>query len=657
MQDYLGIASCLNLTGDVDSPVSVEDISECLKNSKFGKWVMIVDNVDDGEILDGEKPVIDLIPANPKGLVIFTTRSKWIAARLTSVDNIIPVGNLEPNEARDLFCANLGLKHNEARETDKVSIAELLQSLNYLPLAVCHAGSYMSSQQIEILEYLRVFNTSEDAKALLLDDEEFPQTHMRVGPVLRTLAISIDHILKINSRAAELLSFMACLAPKNIPRSLLPAANDTNYMTTQYFMKAVGILRGYHLIESDNDNQMFDMHAVVHLATRTWLKSRNEFQYWTQKALLSVFDHFPIAPSYESRNLSECARYLPPAEAVLCNKEFSLDYDKPRCLLAYRCSRYLEITGRYGQAEWFSMLSADLSAAALGEHCPGHFSKQEHHATILRQNGALTSAITIERDTLAKRQRVLGAVHKDVFSSLNNLGLSLYGVGQYAEAEDLHRRALKGWRDILGETDSQTLASLNNLSLSLERQKKFPEAERLSRNAVSLKRERYGREHLSTLLSISNLAICLQSQGKFDEAHELHAEVLKAREMLLGKHHPQILSARQGLIGSMVGQGQFERAEKMARDHLALTAHTLGAQHNQTIWMAYYLASILLNLGKLEEAETYARKAFEEKKKLLGIEHGDTKCCEKLLDDALDKIKEERARNEQKIKASVRTVN
>jgi len=647
-QDYLGMASILSPTGTGTYPASFEDVLQCLRHSQFGNWVMIVDNIDDEELLGGERPIMDLIPQNPKGSVIFTTRSKGIATRLTSVDNIISVGNLEPSEAQDLFCANLGLNHTGIRETDKLSIAELLRSLNYLPLAICHAGSCMSSQQIEISEYLQVFNTSEDAKILLLN-EDFPQVPMRVEPVLRTFAISLDHISKINSRATEIISFIACLAPKNIPRSLLPAAYDTDCLTARSFIRAVGLLRGYHLIESDNDSQMFEMHAVVHLATRMWLKSRDEFQYWIQNALSSVFNHFPNSPSYESDNLSQCARYLPAAEAVLSNEEFPPKCDSPRCLLAYRCSKYLQITGRYGQAMWFSTVSADLSATALGKQNPDHFAKQEHHATILRQNGDFTSAISIERDILATRQRVLGDADKDVFSSFNNLGLSLHGIGQYAEAEDCHRRALRGWRDLLGESDLYTLAGLNNLSLSLQGQKKYSEAEIHFRDAISLKRRRYGREHLSTLLSISNLAICFESQERFDEAHELHAEVLRGREMLLDKHHPQILSARQGLIGSMIGQDQFERAEKMARDHLDLTDDVLGSQHDQTIWMAYYLASILLKLGKLEEAETYARRAFESRRKHLGIEHSDTKSCEKLLDDALDKIKE-RERNEQNFK-------
>jgi tetratricopeptide (TPR) repeat protein len=639
VQDYLGMASCLNLTRSGSSPASVEDISQCLKYSNFGNWLMIVDNVDDCEILDGEMPVVDLIPDNPRGSVIYTTRSKGIAARLTSIDNIISVGNLEPNEARDLFCVNLGLKYSEIRETDQVSIAELLRSLNYLPLAICHAGSYMSSQQIDSSDYLKVFNMSEDAKANLLDDDDFPQAAMRFGPVLRTLAISLEHISKLNSRAAELLSFMACVAPKGIPRSLLPAANDASCTTMHSFLKAMGLLKSYCLISSDNDNQTFDMHNLVHLATRRWLRSKNEFQCWIQKALLSLFDHFPNAPSYESANLSECARYLPCAESVLGHEEFPSKFDEPRCLLGHRCAQYLRITGRCGHAEWFSTISADLSAAAFGKDDHDHFTKQEDHATVLRQNGRFAAAIKIERAVLADRRRILGANHGDTFSSLNNLGLSLLGLGQYSEAEDLHRRALNGWRDKLGEDDSHTLASLNNLSLSLERQGKFPEAERLARHAVFIKLKIYRRENLSTLLSLSNLALCLQEQKKFDEAQELHAEVLRNRERQLGEHHPQTLNSKQGLIRSMVGKGQFERTESIARNHLALTSDILGSQHDQTLWMTYYLATILLRLGKHEEAETYAREGFEARRKALGIEHKDTKTCENLLYDVLDRMK------------------
>jgi tetratricopeptide (TPR) repeat protein len=650
LQDYLGVASYLNLNGTEDSPVSTQDVSRCLHDSHFGDWIMIVDNVDDDAIMDREESLVDLIPTNSKGSVIFTTRSRRVAASLVPADNIIRVDDPDSNEARDLFCQEAGLTHSELCETEQTSVSGLLQSLNHLPLAICHAGAFISGQQIAVSEYFEMLNAGEDAKALLLDDESFPQGPVRAKPVLLTLSISLDRLVKVDTLAGDLLSFIACVSPRKIPKSLLPSAVDHAGISVS-FLTALGLLRSHCLITADSDNQTFYMHSVVHLAARRWLRSRSQFHHWIQKAMKAVLGCFPTAPSLESGNLSSCAQFLPHAHAVLEYKDFPPELDLPRCLLAHRCSQYLQITGRYSHAEWFSRLSADLSGMVFGIDNPDHLTKQEDHGTVLYRNGKFAAAIRLQRAVLENQQRLLGE-HKDTLSSLNNLGLSLQGQGQYAEAEHLHRRALGGRQKKLGEDDPHTLASLNNLSLVLEKQERYHEAEMYARKAVSVKRRIYGRENLATLLSISALAICLQKQGKFSEAEKLHREVLRSRERQLGMRHPLTLNAKIGLISTLADEGQFERTEKLARDHLAFITEALGPQHLQSLLMAHNLAFILLRLGKNEEAERLARESFLSRKRVLGAKHTDTKASEELLDDILDAIKENMATAEKETQAS-----
>lgn len=651
LQDYLGIASYLKLKGTGESPVSIQDVSQCLQDSRSGDWIMVVDNVDDNSIMDGEQPLLNFIPANPKGSIIFTTRSRRVAASLVAAHNIILINGPNSDEARDIFCQKAGLTYSKLCETDQASVAELMRSLNYLPLAICHAGSFISGQQIAISEYLERFNTSDDAKALLLDDETFPQGPVRASPVLLTLSISLDHLWKIDALAGDLLSFIACVGPRNVPRLLLPNAIDHDGGISAIFLKTSGLLRAHCLITADTNSQTFDIHALVRLAARRWLKSRNEFRYWIQKALIAVFGRFPDAPSLESNNLLLCAQYLPHARAVLEQREFPPEFDQPRCLLAHRCSRYLQITGCYNDAEWFSMLSADLSGSVFGIDNADHFTKQEDHGTVLWRNGKFAAATRLQRTVLENRQKVLGE-HKDTLSSMNNLGLSLQGLGEYAEAECLHRRALEGRQKKLGEEHPHTLASLNNLSLVLEKEGKYSEAETYARKVAKLKRKVFGRENLSTLLSVSALAICLQKQGKYSEVEELHREVLRSRERQLGKEHPLTLNAKLGLIGTLANGGQYARTEKMARDHLALIIKVLGPHHLQSLLMAHNLAFILLKLRKNEEAEKFARESFMARKAVLGVEHTDTKASEQLLDDILDAIKDEVAMREKETRES-----
>jgi len=59
-------------------------------------------------------------------------------------------------------------------------------------------------------------------------------------------------------------------------------------------------------------------------------------------------------------------------------------------------------------------------------------------------------------------------------------------LSKYAEAEQLHRRALEGRKKELGERHPNTLTNESNLAIALRDQRKYSEAERLHRRALEL---------------------------------------------------------------------------------------------------------------------------------------------------------------------------
>ena len=67
---------------------------------------------------------------------------------------------------------------------------------------------------------------------------------------------------------------------------------------------------------------------------------------------------------------------------------------------------------------------------------------------------------------------MLGVEHPDTQTSVNNLALMLRSQEKYEEAEEMHRRELKGSEKVLGAEHSDTLTSVNNLALVLQDQGK-----------------------------------------------------------------------------------------------------------------------------------------------------------------------------------------
>jgi hypothetical protein len=57
-------------------------------------------------------------------------------------------------------------------------------------------------------------------------------------------------------------------------------------------LEAVGTLKVYAFI-TEHSKDSYDIHRLVLIATRNWLKTRGELSSWSRKALAKVSEVFP----------------------------------------------------------------------------------------------------------------------------------------------------------------------------------------------------------------------------------------------------------------------------------------------------------------------------------------------------------------------------
>ena len=92
------------------------------------------------------------------------------------------------------------------------------------------------------------------------------------------------------------------------------------------------------------------------------------------------------------------------------------------------------------------------------------------------------------------------------------LGVKLYGLQKYQEAEGLHRQVVQGREKVLGKEHADTLKSKYCLANSLYQQQEYQEAEGLYRQAVQGQEKVLGKKHADTLKSKrwlqKTLAVC-----------------------------------------------------------------------------------------------------------------------------------------------------
>lgn len=237
---------------------------------------------------------------------------------------------------------------------------------------------------------------------------------------------------------------MSCVDPKNIPQSLLPLG-----LSRKKEIDAIGTLYGYSFISRRPADLALDLHRLVHLATRNWLRKEKLPVQWTERAIARLEEVFP---DHGHKNRSVWRMYLPHARYVLESDIVDLDGEK-RMNLIWRYGNCLYSDGRWNEAE-----------------------------------GSFGQVMEI-------RKRVLGADHPSTLSSMNNLASTYWNQGRWEEAEELQVQVMETSKKKLGADHPDALRSMNILAIIWKAQGRATEAIGLVSECVRLSERVLGASH------------------------------------------------------------------------------------------------------------------------------------------------------------------
>ncbi|KAH7343110.1 P-loop containing nucleoside triphosphate hydrolase protein [Pyrenochaeta sp. MPI-SDFR-AT-0127] len=319
--------------------------------------MLVLDNADDADILFGTgqlKGIVDYLPESEEGLVVYTTRTLEVAVSLTRGD-VMELRAMDRQDAEDFLEKSLIRKDllcNGATTT------ELLDELTYLPLAIAQAAAYLNINSMSITKYLRLRRNTEQDIISLMSREFRDGTRYRgsANAVATTWVVSFSQVQARDAAAADLLASMSCIESKAIPRSLLLIVQSEERMED-----AMGTLCGYSFLakretnkreereeavaQAEAEEECFDMHRLVHLATRIWTIKYGNAAEVIEKAVRHTANVFP---SDDYANRAVWRAYLPHVLRLLGNK---LDSDREKkselCLLVGQC---LQVDGGIREA-------------------------------------------------------------------------------------------------------------------------------------------------------------------------------------------------------------------------------------------------------------------------------------------------------------------
>ncbi|KAB8229019.1 P-loop containing nucleoside triphosphate hydrolase protein [Aspergillus alliaceus] len=569
-QSCRDIADRVKIPGRQDPKADIfKLLHDWLHDDRKGKWVLVLDNVDDDQFLheipqaklDGResdpsgspgRSIWSYFSGSLKGSIVITSRSSQMASRMVEDSNIIKIEPMDKSHAITLFEKKCGV------QVYREDVIQLITALEFMPLAIMQAAAYIKQRapRLSVLQYLQIFQRSDCQKIKLLDYEGW---HLRrdseaKNSILVTWQISFDHLREKRPSAADLLSLMSFFDRQGIPDIVLRENNETRYDIM--FEDDILVLRDYSMISISADGRNFEMHRLVQLAIQEWLKAHGQLERWKERFIRSLWSNFPAGRFENWARCQSLFAHVQYATAQRPDAEASLE-------------------------EWASLLHEAASFAWT--------------------RGNLIDSKRMAEEATRTRKKLFGLENEKTLSSTQILGLAYSLEGQWKKAEELLVQVMETRKQVLGPDHPDTFTSINNLASLYRKQGRWREAEQLLVQAVET----------------SNI------QGQWGEAEHLLVQVIETRKQMLGPEHPDTLASMNSLASIYMNQGQWEKAEDLQVQVIETRKQVLGPKHPDILTSINTLASLYKNQGRWKEAKDLLVQVMGTSKQVLEPTHPD----------------------------------
>ncbi|RYC81255.1 hypothetical protein BFJ63_vAg15855 [Fusarium oxysporum f. sp. narcissi] len=589
-------------------------VRQHLSSKDAGSWFLVVDNADDAEIFHKSTHtsggILNFLPSGDNGRTLFTTRSRQvaIAAAKTAIEKL---PKMHPEEAIDLLKRSLIDKDGL---DDSESVSQLLDALTCLPLAIAQAAAYMNVYEISVAEYIRVFNDAdaENMTELLeqgFDDEVHYDSSQ--GAVATTWIVSFDRIRRTAPAAADLLSFMAFIEPRGIPRSILPRLKAEQQMT-----QAIGTLTGHGFLSQRGREATFDMHSLVHLATRRWNENEGRDRKVRQMTLARVAEVFPT-DDWENRDLWR--QYLPHALRLLGTTRCM--ENEGECGLGLSVGRCLLVDGRTMEAVSTLEYVVKTRQRILAEDHPRRLTSEHELAGAYLADGQTKKAVQMLEHVVQIRERILAEDHQDRLASEHELARAYLEDGQTKQAVEMLEHVVKIRKRISAEDHPDRLASEHELARAYLADGQTKKAIQMLEHVVKIEARILAEDHPHRLASQHELAGAYLTDGQTKKAVEMLEHVVKIRERILAEDHPDRLASEHELAGAYLADGQTKKAVEILEHVVKTRKRILAEGHPDRLTSEHELARAYLADGQTKKAIEMLEHVVKTQERILAEDH------------------------------------
>lgn len=594
-------------------------------------WVLVMDNADDPGVLDG-----GWIRPSRYGTVLVTTRQGqspvWADAELHHI------GLLPPQDAA-LVLSDLAPSTGSDEEA-----LELAQAVGRLPLALMLVGSQLSDQLLEAVTMADFRRRLAHEPSVQIDNGSVPWDSDLRRTLGSTWQLSLDALAERGlPEAGTLMRLFSCFAPDPLPISLirpggLEAAGLGRLETPLSSSRVEACLRGLVgqalvLVEDfpgrggERPTRIVQLHALVLDTVFGGIPARMRAPLLAAACALflrALPEEVPTPAGDRMRNMM-----VPHAVQLLRNAEAEGGEDVVATALtsARRLRDDLMERGEELTVHPLAQLVVDVARRNVPADDPVFLEDQHQLARTLFWADDHDAAISLHREVLTRRERILGADSPDTLRSAHELFFGLYLLGDWPAAERTIRRAAEGRERVLGEGHPDTLHSRGLLAEVLCRIGDQEENVRISEEICEVSERVLGAEHPITISSTLTRAFVLDEVGRPADAEGPARRALEGCRRVHGEQHWLAMASANRLAMVLRGLGQWEEAQQLAEEVLGVRQSMLGDEHHLTLLIRIELVRIAFVAGRMEEAVQKGRETLAACRRVYGEDHQETIDC------------------------------
>ena len=285
------------------------------------------------------------------------------------------------------------------------------------------------------------------------------------------------------------------------------------------------------------------------------------------------------------------------------------------CLyVAQQCdwfAQYGRSSRKYDIAISYSIYSAEIRKSILGEMHPDYASSLDNIGLLYSEIGDFSKAEQYYLPASYIYKLVLGETHPEYAASLNNLGNLYRNIGDYPKAEQYYLQSLAILKTTTGENNPDYASALNNLGNLYRNTGDYTKAEQYYLPSIAIMKSAFGERHPQYAALLNNLGLLYTDMGNYAKAEQYYLLAVDIYKSAPRENHPKYAISLKNLGNLYRDIGDSANAEHCYFQSIAILKSAFGENHPDYATALNDIGRLYYKCKDYSKSELYLYRAQE----------------------------------------------